>query len=238
METQSSTWMRMLDVAFRLPGTQVKRDEFLMTAFAPFGTAEQSAALAYKRPIDVYTKKIVDIVAEDVIKKHTSDMTISSAVVESFLPLICSIIPMQMDTAKNFCRMVVVAQKLAYIYGLPNLLNENGEFKDDAKDIITLLMGAAYDVDGARDALQEVAAIAKMYWQLVLFNMPSMATDLEPVIPQMGEQLCSKMIQDTLVKGMLIFRASARRKLFNSRANRLKDALALTLSTPDNTTGE
>ena len=53
METQSSTWMRMLDVAFRLPGTQVKRDEFLMTAFAPFGTAEQSAALAYKRPIDV-----------------------------------------------------------------------------------------------------------------------------------------------------------------------------------------
>lgn len=230
METQpkdtSSLWKLLLDKALSCKELKVNRDEFLIAAFAPYGTSEQAESLAYKRPIDVYNREILNRVADDIVREHASNVFASFAAMDVFWPLICSIIPITKDWAQFYWQMIVVAQKLAYIYGWPDLSDDEGELKEDAERMLTLFIGTAYEVYDAPPALSEVAIMAAMRWTKKLPAMPLMNMALDPVVKRVGEQLSAKIPNDkTVVTEIPIIGSIISKKLFQQKVNRLKKEL-------------
>ncbi|MDE6077700.1 MAG: hypothetical protein K2G29_08205, partial [Muribaculaceae bacterium] len=61
------------------------------------------------------------------------------------------------DIAKFFYHFLVLAQKLAYLYGWPDLRDENNNLGDGAHAVLTIFTGVAVGVNGANALVKEIA---------------------------------------------------------------------------------
>ena len=90
------------------------------------------------------------------------------------------------DVAQFYWNAIVLSQKLAYLYGWPDILEE-GEVDEDTELEITLLIGAMMGAHGAHIALAEVA---ERLAEQVARRLPRMAltkTAWYPVIKEIGK---------------------------------------------------
>lgn len=201
METKSITWNDVLSVALRMPGIQVHRDEFLKAAFAPYGTQEQVELLTTKRPIEVYSQRTLNKVAHGVIQKYTVLATAASTV--AGLPGGWGMaISIPADMAQFYAQLLIVAQKLAYIYGWPDLSDENNKLGDGALGILTLFVGIAFGVEGAEKAIQTVAATAAKHWTKKLPTMALTKTAWYPIVKKVAAWLGIKITKDSVGKAV------------------------------------
>lgn len=130
-------WDKILDIALSTPMIRVDRNKFLKQEFTTYG---QEEFLVERTPVDLYSDEILDKVAAGVINSHLRLATSTSFF--AGLPggfAAWGTIPA--DIVQFYGHALVLAQKLAYIYGWPSFHDENGEIDSETRSLITLFMG-------------------------------------------------------------------------------------------------
>lgn len=179
------TWDSVFDATLRIPGITVSRDEFLASVFKVYCDTSE---LKTKRPIDLVDASIVDKVAKDVINGQTLKVTTISTV--AGIPggfAMAAAIPA--DMAQFYYHAIVLAQKLGYIYGWPDLLDDNGGVTEATRNVLTVFIGVMMGAQAASKALGE---ITKRFAMQVAKRLPQQAltkTAWYPIIKQIGKWL-------------------------------------------------
>jgi hypothetical protein len=150
-------WNSVLRAALTLPGVKVDREAFLRRALSKHVTEKvlQSAIDASPAKAGV-SKKIILRIATANIKWHRAGVsTLSFA---SGLPggwWIAGTVPA--DFTQFFWHVLVILQKLAYLYGWPELFSGDNELDDETVLILTVFVGVMLGAESAAKVLGDIA---------------------------------------------------------------------------------
>lgn len=183
--------------ALSMPGVNVDRDVFLITTLRQYGVS--AAELIEGRPSDYLSQEVLERVAKSVVNNHTTKVTaISTAagIPGGFAML--GTVPA--DMAQFFWHYLVMAQKLAYIYGWPDFRDEKNNLTEEAQNIITLFVGVGFGVEGAQTAIREVAQLAAAHWSKKISRMALTRTFWYPVVKRVAGWLGIKLTRDSVGK--------------------------------------
>ncbi len=148
--------LRIIHAVMALPGARVDRAEFLMSQLHVHFNEEQvrkaieSGPGSAGIPLDE-----IDSIADSVIGSHV--VRAAGISFASGLPggwFMAATIPA--DAVQFFWHATVLAQKLAYLYGWPDFLEE-GDLDEETELRIALLLGAMMGAATANEVLAEVA---------------------------------------------------------------------------------
>lgn len=201
MSNEVTIWNKVMGAALSMPGVKVDRDDFLKKELKNYCSPEQLNLAISSRPINGVSKEIIDRIANACINSHTTKVTTISAV--AGIPggfAMAGTIPA--DMAQYYWHVFVLAQKLAYLYGFPDLKDENGNLTDTASDMLTLFVGVMM---GASAANQAIKGLAKEFAKQVVKRLPQKAltkTMYYPIIKQIAKWIGVKLTKDTFAKGL------------------------------------
>jgi uncharacterized membrane protein YebE (DUF533 family) len=153
---ESITWSRVLSTVLELPGVKVDRTAFLRKALKPYCGAQRLDLLDSVRPYTIVSDKVIDVVATKCINRHTALATTASTI--AGLPgglALAATLPG--DITQYYFHVVVLSQKLAYLYGFPDFCDDDGQLSDMASDLLTIFMGSMMGVKVADKGLHELA---------------------------------------------------------------------------------
>lgn len=196
--SESNSWDKVMNLALSMPMVKVDRNTFLMNEFSMYDNADQ---LRDKRPIDLFDAEAIERAARGVINSHLTTATVTStaAGIPGGLAMAAT---MPADIAQYYWHVLVVAQKLGYLYGWPDLLDDKGQITEGTRNVLTLFVGVMF---GAQAASKLVGEIAKRVSLQAAKRLPQQAltkTMYYPVIKQVAKWIGFKMTKDTFGKGV------------------------------------
>ena len=196
--SESNSWDKVMNLALSMPMVKVDRNTFLMNEFSMYDNADQ---LRDKRPIDLFDAVAIERAARGVINSHLTTATVTStaAGIPGGLAMAAT---MPADIAQYYWHVLVVAQKLGYLYGWPDLLDEKGQITEGTRNVLTLFVGVMF---GAQAASKLVGEIAKQVSLQAAKRLPQQAltkTMYYPVVKQVAKWIGVKMTKDTFGRGV------------------------------------
>lgn len=201
MEKGIQLWNKIVTLALQMPGVKINRDTFLRGQLKIYCTDVQLSTVLDRGTIGVVSTEVLDKIANDCISYHTRIATASSAALG--MPggiAIAGTIPG--DLAQYYYHVFVVAQKLAYIYGYPDLCDENGNFTDDSIQLLTVFVGVMSGVAAANKVIQE---IAEQVQKEILRRLPRYAltkTLLYPLVKQVAKWIGVSITKQSFARGV------------------------------------
>lgn len=198
MSEELALWDKVMNGALKMPMVKVDRTAFLTKEFSMYNNADQ---LRDKRPIDLFDEEAIERAARGVINSHMTKATLTSAA--AGIPggfTMAATLPA--DIVQYYWHVLVVAQKLGYLYGWPDLLDEKGEITDGTRNVLTLFVGIMF---GAQAANKLVGEIAKRVSLQAAKRLPQQAltkTMYYPVVKQVAKWIGVKMTKDTFGKSV------------------------------------
>ena len=198
MSEELALWDKVMNKALTMPLVKVDRNTFLMNEFSMYDNADQ---LRDKRPIDLFDDEVIERAARGVINSHLTTATVTStaAGIPGGLAMAAT---MPADIAQYYWHVLVVAQKLGYLYGWPDLLDDKGQITEGTRNVLTLFVGVMF---GAQAASKLVGEIAKQVSLQAAKRLPQQAltkTMYYPVVKQVAKWIGVKMTKDTFGKGV------------------------------------
>ncbi len=173
------TWNHVLAAVLDLPGVKVDRVAFLRKELRPYCSASKLDMLEGVRPYTIVNDRIIDTVAKKCINRHTTLATTASTI--AGLPgglAMAATIPG--DITQYYYHVVILSQKLAYLYGFPDFCNEDGELSDMASDLLTIFMGSMM---GVKVADQGISELAKGMARQAVGRLPRVAISRATIVP-------------------------------------------------------
>ncbi len=156
-EAGLSVWNGVLGAALKLPGVKVDRTAFLRSALAAHVSPEVIMRAIETTPAKAdVPDAVIHRVARASISWHRGGVTAVSALVG--LPggwWMAGTIPA--DLTQYFWHVLVVLQKLAYLHGWPQLLEEDHSIDDETMLVLTLFVGVMMGAQGAAEGLGKLA---------------------------------------------------------------------------------
>lgn len=201
MGNEINLWNKVMGAALAMPGVKVDREEFLRKELQNYCSPQQLEQAISGRTISYISKDVIDRIANSCINSHTAKVTAISTV--AGIPggfAMAATIPT--DIAQYYWNVFVVAQKLAYLYGFPDLRDEKGNLTDVASDMLTLFVGVMM---GAVAANNVIRGIAKELAKQVTKRIPQKAltkTMYYPIIKQIAKWIGVKLTKETFAKGL------------------------------------
>lgn len=231
MENEVKIWNKVMSSALAIPGVKVDRKLFLRTELQQYCTKDELKK-AIVNPVSVVSVERLDSIANSCINNHLMKVTALSAV--AGLPggfAMLGTIPA--DMAQYYWHTFVLAQKLAYLYGIPNLADENGNLTETSQDMLTLFIGVMMGAAAANNAIRE---ISKAFAAQVVKRLPQQAltkTAYYPAIKQVAKWIGISLTTKTFSKqlGKLIpvvgglFSGALTAATFRPAAKRLQQKL-------------
>lgn len=161
MEKESLVWNKILAAVLKMPGVRVNRVQFLRKSLKGFCSEQRLDMLENVRPYTIVTVKVIDMLAAQSINYHTALATAGSTI--AGLPgglAMAATIPG--DITQYYYHVVVLSQKLAYLYGFPDFFEERAdgdeeEMSEVASDLLTIFMGSMMGVKVADQGISELA---------------------------------------------------------------------------------
>ena len=192
------SWDKVMNTALSMPMVKVDRTAFLTKEFSMYDNADQ---LRDKRPIDLFDAEAIERAARGVINSHLATATVTStaAGIPGGLAMAAT---MPADIAQYYWHVLVVAQKLGYLYGWPDLLDDKGQITEGTRNVLTLFVGVMF---GAQAASKLVGEIAKRVSLQAAKRLPQQAltkTMYYPVVKQVAKWIGVKMTKDTFGRGI------------------------------------
>jgi uncharacterized membrane protein len=201
MEKGIELWKKVLMTAMQLPGVKVNRDSFLKKELTIYCTDIQLAELLEKGTVGVIPIEILDKIASESISYHVKLVTASSTAlgIPGGFAMVGTI---PGDLAQYYYHVFALAQKLAYIYGYPDLCDENGNFTEDAAEMLTIFVGVMGGVAAANKVIQE---IAEQVQKEVLRRLPRYALTkgvLYPLVKQIAKWVGINLTKQSFSRGV------------------------------------
>ena len=201
-ESRSGTlWHRILGAAMAIPGATVDRASYLESQLTSHCPREQVAQAIRSRPaVAGISPDLIDSLADSSTRSHVLKAT--SISFATGLPggwAMAATIPA--DLAQYFWNAIVLCQKLAYLYGWPDLL-EDGELDEEAELRITLLIGAMM---GAAKANRLLSGVAARFAAQVAQRLPRQAltkTAYYPIVKVIGPWIGVQVTKQSFARGL------------------------------------
>lgn len=193
----------IVELAVRVPGVAINREDFLRAAFDSEVTEDQLNALLRSSPVEAgISKKTIERVAANSISHETAVVTALSTA--AGLPggwFALGTVPM--DLAQYFAATFRISQKLAYIHGWPEMFESGTKnISDETKNLLVLFLGAMFGVQAANAGLAKLSlAIATN----VATKLPQKAltkTVLYPIVKQVFKAVGAKMTKTIYASGV------------------------------------
>ena len=197
---ESISWPRVLSTVLNLPGVKIDREAFLRKELKQYCSLSKLDMLESVRPYTVVSDRVIDSVATHCINKHTTLATTSSAI--AGLPgglAMAATIPG--DIIQYYYHVVVLSQKLAYLYGFPDFCDEEGELSETTSDLLTIFMGSMMGVKVADQGIQE---LAKGLARQAVGRLPRLAITkaaIYPIAARIAKIAGMKLTKDGFAKG-------------------------------------
>lgn len=102
------------------------------------------------------------------------------------------------DMAKYYWHTFVLAQKLAYLYGIPDLRDEEGNLSETLQDMLTLFVGVMMGAAAANNVI-------KAFAEQVVKRLPRQAltkTVYYPIIKQVAKWIGINLTKSSFAKGL------------------------------------
>jgi len=150
-------WKSVLRTALGLPGVKIDRKAFLRRALSKHVTEKVLQSAIDTSPAKAgVSKNTIRRIATASIKWHRAG--VSSVSFASGLPggwWIAGTVPA--DLTQFFWHVLVILQKLAYLYGWPELFSEDSELDDETLLILTVFIGVMLGAESAAKVLGDIA---------------------------------------------------------------------------------
>jgi hypothetical protein len=150
-------WNSVLRTALALPGVKVDRKAFLRRALSKHVTEKVLQSAIDTSPAKAgVSKNTIRHIATASIKWHRAG--VSALSFASGIPggwWIAGTVPA--DLTQFFWHVLVILQKLAYLYGWPELFSEDSELDDETLLILTVFIGVMLGAESAAKILGDIA---------------------------------------------------------------------------------
>ena len=197
---EERVWTKILRTILALPYTKVDRKPFLRAQLRPYCTEQQIEEAIDSRPAQAGIQPaVIDLLADSCIRSHV--LRASGTSFAAGLPggfAMAATIPA--DLVQLHWNALLLAQKLAYLYGWPDLL-ENGEVDEQTELELTLLFGTMTGVAAADRGLAE---LAKRFSEQVIRRLPRQAltkTAYYPIAKKVASILSDRKEGGTVDRG-------------------------------------
>ncbi len=196
MADEVKIWNKVLASAMALPGVKVNRREFLTHTLLPYcDTEDLKAIINGDKPASFLPLGLIDKLVDGCISSHLTKVTTISAI--AGIPggfTILAAVPT--DMAQYYFHVFVLSQKVAYLYGFPDLVDEEGHLSEDAQNQLTLFTGIMFGIAMANEAIQE---LSKRFAGQILKRLPKYALTKTVIYPMVKH--VAKWIGINLTKG-------------------------------------
>lgn len=200
MASEVTVWNKVMSSALAIPGVQVDRETFLRSELRQYCSKDELEK-AISNPVDVLSEDRIDNLANSCINNHLLKVT-SLSVVAGIPGGLAMAATIPADMAHYYWHTFVLAQKLAYLYGIPDLRDENGNLTETSQDMLTLFVGVMMGAAAANNAIKNVS---KAFAIQVVKRLPQKAltkTVYYPIIKQVAKWIGIKLTKDTFAKGV------------------------------------
>ncbi len=202
LESSGNKFTQMLYAAAQMPGVRIKREACLRSALKWYCTEEQLAvAIADSPAAASIPLSIISQAARTLIKYETSKVTVLStaAGIPGGLAMVGTL---PADAVQYVGHMLRIAQKLAYLYGWPDLFEQKEEFDEATKNILILFLGIML---GTQMANQTVTRVAGMIAKNVAKKLPQQALTkgvIYPVVKKVAGYIGINMTKRIFANGV------------------------------------
>ena len=171
MANEIQVWNKVLSAALDMPGVKVNRVDFLREKIGLYCNDQQLQTALTESPVAVLSRNQIDKIADSIITTHVTKVTAISAVagIPGGLAMAATI---PADIAQYYYHVFSLSQKLAYLYGYPDLLDENGNVTDATVNLLTVFTGVMMGAAVANNAIREVS---KQLAETALKRLPQQA---------------------------------------------------------------
>lgn len=187
--------------AMKVPGVKVNRESFLKKEFSKYFSDEQVNKAVYNQDFSDIDKEIIDKIAKGCINLATTEVTTTSFV--AGLPgglAMFGTIPA--DVAQYYAHVLLILQKLLYIYGWDNIFDNGNNIDDDTMNLIAIFMGVMFGVAEASKVITQVAASAGAKITKDLARKALTKTAIYPIVKNICKQLGVRMTKEIFAKGV------------------------------------
>lgn len=150
-------WETVMNAALKIPGARVDRTKFLRSTFGPHMADDLVQRAVASTPAKAgIPEEVRRRAADSSIKWHRAGVSATSLAVG--LPggwWLAGTMPT--DLTQYFWHVIVLAQKLAYLHGWPELLPEGEEIDDETRLVMTMFIGVSLGAEGAASGLNKLA---------------------------------------------------------------------------------
>ena len=155
-DSKATAWSLVMRQALAVPGVKVDRENFLRGQLARCCDDAQVKLAIADRPANAgISSSVIDEIADGCVKRHTLEASSISAM--TGLPGgWTAAVAVPADLAQFYWHILVLQQKLAYLYGWPDLLH-NGDVDDETRYHLTLFTGVMHGVVEAKKVVTEMA---------------------------------------------------------------------------------
>lgn len=200
MANEVEIWNKVMKTAMAMPGVKVDRVKFLTKELMPVCSVDTLKSSVVNRPTDYISLDTIGKLADGCITNHTIKVTSLSAL--AGLPggwWTAATIPV--DVAQYYFHVFVLAQKLAYLYGYPDLLSEDGELSEEAQGVLTIFVGVMMGASMANKAVEQLSkALAdQMVKRIPRYALTKMS--IWPIIKQICKWIGVKLTKESFAKG-------------------------------------
>lgn len=206
----NNTWITFLNGILKMPGAKINRESFLRKAFK--GISEETISLCIaESPVKVLPAVLIDKVASSIINSHAAKVTAISTVsgIPGGLALLATI---PADLANYYYHIVSVGQKLGYLYGFPDMVDDKGKLTPDGEIMLTAFIGVMNKVQIANELIKKIATeMAKRMSEKTarriagnILSKQLVSHAIETIATKLGTQISSKSASRGISKAIPI----------------------------------
>lgn len=156
-DLSTQTWDKLLERVLSMPGAKVDREAFLQSALRNHASAQEIEEAINVSPAAAgISRATIRRLSNNSIKWHKTGVTAVSAV--SGMPgkwWLAATLPA--DVSQFFYHVVIIAQKLAYLHGWPDLIDTEDATDDEARLILTVFIGIMFGAHTAHKVIHQLA---------------------------------------------------------------------------------
>lgn len=203
VEQHGSKFTQLLDAATKMPGVRINRSSYLRSALKRHCSDEQIEQAVLTSPAAAgVSLKVITKASNTSIKYETSKVT-GVSTVAGIPGGFAAIGTVPADMVQYVGHMLRIAQKLAYIYGWPDLFADDDDDIDEATEgILTLFIGVMVGVQLAQGGVSKVST---MMAAQVVKKLPQQALTkgaVYPVVKRVAGMLGVSMTKKLFASGV------------------------------------
>jgi uncharacterized membrane protein len=196
---ENTAWYNVLNTVMKLPGIKIDRRGFLKKEFGKYCENDRMNTLLEDGTGKAgISQEIMDKVADGVIRLHGT-LVIATSFATGIPGGVAILGTMPADLAQYYFHVLQIAQKLAYVYGYPDLDEGTGDY---FIAMITIFVGLMSGVEAARNGIK---IVSKMFAEATVKKLSRMAltkTAIYPIVKQIAKMLGIQLTKQTFAKGV------------------------------------